>query len=538
MLPLSGMGPGTSVPHCLGFEAASKGSEQANTVSETSRERPFTVQERERVMRQFHHLHRTTGHGSYESLLKSLENRRADPRVLELARNFRCNTCEERKRPQPRRLANLEVSTDRCKIIQMDAAHWTPSPGDPRNKCQFLVVVDEASRFAVAKIFRKDGGGHVKASDITSTYHTIWEPCFGVPEVVRIDPDGACRSRELDQHFQSLNVELDHIPADAHWKISIVERTIQWIEELMSKCAIDHPEYDHEMILCQAVRTWNQSEPVKGYSPFQWMFGRALDAEGRMFTPDVHRLPGSLLHHPSGSLQHAENLRIVGEKAFIDWQYQTKLSRAKNSRSRNYVMYMPGDLVYFWRLQGQGRKGGKFGLKHGAFAGPARILAMETKIKDNMVAPSSIVWLVRGMRLIKATVEQLRRATEREVLVHELTEGKQDMPWTTTSLAEALGPHDFDDASADGPPSTQDLEMAEESEPELIPAAPPTRRIVSKRAPEEEPTGARGRRGVPPESRAESSSVGPRRLLQKKPPGHREHLRVSLQWKHAASRQR
>ena len=120
--------PGLLCPHCLGFEVASKGSEQANTVSETSRERPFTVQERERVMRQLHHLHRTTGHGSYESLLKSLEKRRADPRVLELARNFRCNTCEERKRPQPRRLANLEVSTDRCKIIQMDAAHWTPSP--------------------------------------------------------------------------------------------------------------------------------------------------------------------------------------------------------------------------------------------------------------------------------------------------------------------------------------------------------------------------------------------------------------------------
>ena len=292
---------------------------QAQMVSSSEGSETFTKEEQDRVLKQLHHLHRTTGHGSYESLVKLLENRRADRRVLELARQFKCNICEERRRPLPTRLANLEVNTDRCKVIQVDAAHWTPGPGDSRNKCQFVVIVDEASRFATAMLFRKDGGGHVKAQDIANTFHEIWEPCFGVPEVLRADPDGACRSREMDQHFQSLNVELDHIPADAHWKISIVERTIQWIKDLMSKCALENPEYNHEMILAQAVRTWNQRELVKGYSPFQWMFGRAPDAEGRMFTPDIHKLPGSLMHHPSRSLQQAENLRRISDKVFIDW---------------------------------------------------------------------------------------------------------------------------------------------------------------------------------------------------------------------------
>ena len=84
------------------------------------------------------------------------------------------------------------------------------------------------------------------------------------------------------------------------------------------------------------------------------------------------------------------------------------MSRAKNSKSRNYDTFMPaGDLVYFWRLQGQGRQGGNSGLKRGAYAGPARILAMETKVRDKKVCPSSNVWLIRGMRLVKATVEQI-----------------------------------------------------------------------------------------------------------------------------------
>ena len=106
---------------------------------------PFSSQDKERALKQLHHLHRATGHGSYDSLIRSLEHRKADPRVIQLAREFRCSTCEERKRPAPRRLANLEVSTERGKVIQMDAAWWAQNEGDSRNKCQFFLY-DKSTR--------------------------------------------------------------------------------------------------------------------------------------------------------------------------------------------------------------------------------------------------------------------------------------------------------------------------------------------------------------------------------------------------------
>ncbi|CAE7378923.1 RE1, partial [Symbiodinium pilosum] len=346
----------------------------------------------------------------------------------------------------------------------MDAAHWTPGPGDSRNKCQFMVFVDEASRFAVAKLFRKDGGGHVTANDITSAFHEVWEPCFGLPELIRADPDGACRSKELDQHFQQLGIETDNIPADAHWKISVVERSIQWIKELMTKCAGENPQHSHEAILAQAVRTWNQREPVRGYSPFQWMLGKAPDFEDRMFIPDVHKLPAAC--------------------------FTTQKAGSKDPRASAVIAR--SDLVYFWRLQGKNRQSNGSGLRHGAYAGPARILAMETKQKDGKVTPGSSVWLIRGLRLVKASIEQLRPATERETVLHELTSTTPDLPWTTTKLAEELGPHDYDDVTKDGAPDPdQDPDITEDmedSEPELIPddsaAGPPA-----------------VRRGVPPEAR-------------------------------------
>ena len=470
---------------------------------------PFSQSEKDRVLRQIGHLHKATGHGTYDSLIRGLINRSADPRVIELAKEYRCSTCEERKRPHSRRLSNLEVSTEKCKVIQFDAGMWTPDRGDARNKCQFLVFVDEATRFAVAKLYRSDGGGHVKAKDIIATFHESWEACFGTPELVRTDPDGACRSRELDSHLQSLGVEFEPIPADAHWKISIVERTIQWIKQFMSKCAQDHPEWGHTAILAQAVRTWNQREPVKGYSPYQWMLGKAPDQADRLFVPDLQKLPGSLLQHPESDYHRSEQLRVVSEKAFVDWQYQEKLSRARHSSSRNYDMFMPGDLVYFWRLQGQGRQGAASGLKKGAYAGPARILAMETRHHNGHVQAGSVVWLVRGMRLVKACVEQLRMASERETLLHELTTETPDLPWTTTRLAESLGPHDFDDVSGDGPPPAETAQMDTEEE-ELMPdtEVKPRHRVLGKRAPEEAPRPP-SRHGVPPDLRASSSQTRP-----------------------------
>ena len=466
-------------------------------------------------MKQLGHLHRATGHGPYESLIKSLEARKVDKRILDLAREYRCSTCEERKKPSPRRLANLEVNTQRGKVIQFDAAWWSPASGDARNKCQFLVFVDEASRFAVGRVFRHDGGGHVKARDIINCFHELWETTFGLPELVRADPDGACRSRELDIHFQSLGVETENVPADAHWKVSVVERSIQWIKELMSKAASEFPNMSHEALLSQAIRTWNQREPVRGCSPFQWMLGRAPDTEDKLFTPDLHNLPGSLLQDPQSDFHRSEALRVLSEKAFVDWQYREKVSRARNAKPKNSRMYMPGDLVFFWRRQGQGLQGNNSGIRKGCYAGPARILAMETKHHGDQLLPGSSVWLVRGMRLVKVCVEQLHPASERETILHELSEKETSGPWTMTRLTEALGPHDYDDATTrevpvDADPDDVEVDMpAAAPFPEPSEAVRPEHRLRGKRPLEEvrERAGTRQRPAL-----LTQEPEGPRRL--------------------------
>lgn len=73
--------------------------------------------------------------------------------------------------------------------------------------------------------------------------------------------------------------------------------------------------------------------------------------------------------------------------------------------------------------------------------GPARVLAVETKKdEDNNLHPTSIVWLVRGTKLVKVAMEQVRHASVRESCLHELTAVPQ-LPWTFSGISKEPGLH-------------------------------------------------------------------------------------------------
>ena len=116
------------------------------------------------------------------------------------------------------------------------------------------------------------------------------------------------------------------------------------------------------------------------------------------------------------------------------------------------------------------------------------------------------------MQLIEAAVEQLRMATEREVLVHELSVKESAGPWTMTRLTDALGPHDFDDVSGDGVPpddaDPEDMEVEQDEDEELIPASPaPAHRLRRKRPWTSPTTREHQRSGLSPPEREHSSMM-------------------------------
>lgn len=69
---------------------------------------PLSEEERQRCLRKLMMLHRNTGHGPREHLVRALEARGTDPRIVDLARNLECSACQEAKRHVPRPHATLD----------------------------------------------------------------------------------------------------------------------------------------------------------------------------------------------------------------------------------------------------------------------------------------------------------------------------------------------------------------------------------------------------------------------------------------------
>ncbi|CAK8989763.1 unnamed protein product [Durusdinium trenchii] len=88
--------------------------------------------------------------------------------------------------------------------------------------------------------------------------------------------------------MSSQNIELDTIPAEAHWQISHVERAIKCTKHIMTKLAMEDPEITAQEALAEALRTENEREIVRGYSPAQHDLSKHYYED---VTGDVPELP-------------------------------------------------------------------------------------------------------------------------------------------------------------------------------------------------------------------------------------------------------
>ena len=450
-------------------------------------EGPLTLEERDKALKDIATIHRNTGHGPLEHLVRALEARKTDPRIVQLAREYQCDVCRECSRRVPRPQVSLEPLPPKWKVLQADNAHLIhPHSGE---RVQFTLLIDEGCRFRIGKIMSVGTGSGVKAKDLVSFFQEQWKPVFGKPDKVRLDPAGSWRSNEVSEYFESIHVEVDVIPAEAHWNTSHVERAIQATKHVMYRLAAEDPQITAAEALSEAIRVENEREVVRGYSPAQHALGRAPDAAGRFFESEHLEIPPVLCENGNGEYRRNVERMRNAEQAFSEWVANERIKRAKNTRTYQVTSYAPGDLVYVWRVQTKGP--GSAG-RTGGFTGPARVLALETRLTaEGNYRPGSVVWLVRGSRLIKAVPEILRRASIREECMEELV-NPPNLPWTFTKLADDIGVRQYDDVT-DEVPNVMEYEQGVDEE-----TMRPFKRIRSKRtAPE-----------CPPPAGAASSSGG------------------------------
>ena len=335
------------------------------------------------------------------------------------------------KRPDPSPVASLSTSTVPWKVLGMDVTEYKTSS----HKLKYLLFVDEASRLTKAKLlFKIPNSQHRNATtdEIVRAFETEWEEFFGCPEILRHDPEGSMVSTEMMQAFSSKGIRLLATAGEAHWQLGITERTIQTIFRTAEKIR-DEQRIDMEKSVSLATAAHNTTERVHGYSPSQWAFGRAPTWSN---TLHEEKAGTNLARDSNEAYQEHLKMQISARKCFEEEILRQKIQRAQRAKHRKDTVFVPGDLVFIWRL-GTGKLAGtkKTGLHKGAWIGPGIVLGTESREHDGVMFPSAVVWVVVNDRLWRCAPEQVRRASEREHAEQTLT---QVRPWTFENISRNL----------------------------------------------------------------------------------------------------
>lgn len=402
---------------------------------------------REDIQRKLYLLHAATGHCSVRNMVQALERRHASKEVIDAAKEFTCSICQEKQRINTKHVASLEPLPPKFATVSADGGKWIHPK--TQEECEFACIIDEGSRYRVARVLKHGKRQTMNASQFLQYFREGWMQYFGCPSTLRLDPAGAFRSHELERFCDDHSIFLDVVPGEAHWLLGTCEQAVQGLKTVMYKMAEEDPDITAESALAEAVKVFNHRELVRGFSPIQHVLGKAPDETGRFIQSLTQTIPDEPIANPNEEFKDSVERMRQAEKALADWQAQQKIVKAMNSRGQRLMDYRPGDLVFYWRKQIAGERVHK----NGRFLGPARILATETKREqDGSLRKGSAVWCVRGRRLVKCSVEQLRPASKREELLEHLgSDEDSKVPWTFPRVVQELGGNEYEDVTAEIP---------------------------------------------------------------------------------------
>ena len=385
-------------------------------------------------------LHRRFGHPSNRLLVKNLQTRNADPLVIAAASQLECDECLEGRIKMPSPAVNLERTDRLWSCLQVDG--WDMKYNGRLH--HFVLMVDEASGYAVVReVFRvpEDQSRNATGQEILDILQKAWIQYFGYPETIKMDFEGAHRSKKLREYFQEHGIDFVPAPAEHHESIGQAERSIGVLRHKTETFLRGSPT-DPKQAAIAMIAAHNSLARVHGFSPVQWALGRDWSPGGRLVDSAQDEIT---LENPSSSWQ----LRKDAEKAFLEHRAREQATRASNSRTREYVKYLPEDLIFYKRFQHPADLPSNSMLDYSRLRtarwyGPARVLACETKVDGTSRRPSSMLWAIAAGRLKKFHASQVRHASESEKLVSQATSAPT-FPWTFTSLTSLLQKGSYDD---------------------------------------------------------------------------------------------
>ena len=445
----------------------------------------LSKKDQEQLIEAARKIHANTGHRPPAQLAQLLRKQQAPLASRAAMEQLRCSSCIENGKPDTIPSVSLDISTKPFEVLGIDLKEIVFD----NKKYKYLVMVDEASRLTrCVLLFELEAKGHrnAKTEEVIQAYESYWEELFGNPKTLRHDPEGSLVSQEMLDKFTEKGVRLAATAGEAHWQLGVVERMIATIFNAAERIAKEN-QLPFKQAVSLSVKAQNTVDRVRGYTPSQWAFGKQPSWTDDLIDEDA--ADTNLSRDVSQTFQEKLELQAQARAVYEKEQLNQKFLRAARVQHRKDRNFIPGELVYVWRLGGKLSGTKKTGLHRGAWYGPGTILGTESKISEaGLVEPGAVIWVVMNDRLWRCAAQQIRRGSDREVAQHTLL---QQRPWTFENLMRGLKLGVYSDISQEpAPQGNEDLDEAVGA-PHFPMEVEPKQ---AKRKSSEEPASGNGRR--------------------------------------------
>ena len=320
------------------------------------------VEGKAEALRVVQKLHRNLGHPSTKSLVELLQSRNASETLIQVAGTYVCAACQRYRKPNQPAPSSVNTVENFNQKVQSDV-FWIKEGGV---KYPILSNIDMATKYQTATLLHKE-----KTGDLITGFERSWIAHFGPPAKLLTDEGRGWVSDQMAEWTDSLSINHEVAPGEAHTRMSLVERRHavlrKAIEVYISDLDLHGPD-GLRTALTYILPQLNAQPTVAGYSPSQWLLGYQPSI-GNLLTSDqitpVHLAGGS-------SFEEALQRRNMAKTAILQADTDQKLRRALLRRyAGDNIKLSVGQTCYFWRDAQQSD------LVKIRWKGPAKVLMVE-----------------------------------------------------------------------------------------------------------------------------------------------------------------
>ena len=213
-------------------------------------------------------MHSNLGHPRNEDFTRLLNQHGGRQAAINLSRRLKCSYCLRHRPMKHPRGARLPRKGSFNSQVALDFLY----PADADGKTHQVLHIKDRSGMLSACVPTDTRD----SEEILKLFLTVWCSWAGPPTRIWCDRDGAFAGSFVEE-LEKIGVEVDKVPAEAHWQAARIENANRTVKHIWKKIADKHQlagVTGHLLTVTTGTAAYNSGVRQCGASPYQWTFGK------------------------------------------------------------------------------------------------------------------------------------------------------------------------------------------------------------------------------------------------------------------------